>query len=123
MIGPVHRARSVARLLVVVAERAPGVRRGEKGDAMFGRLAVAAIIVLALVWPRPATAEMVELNGGEDRKSVVKGKSVNHGGSAINKKKNKNAIGDRQRPGTGTKFVDRIGSKYLARISMRGDVS
>src|SRR5213592_4915676 len=32
---------------------------------MFGRLAVAAIIVLALVWPRPATAEMIELNGGD----------------------------------------------------------
>ena len=32
---------------------------------MFGRLVVAAIIALALGWPRPATAEMVELNGGD----------------------------------------------------------
>jgi len=32
---------------------------------MFGRLVAAAIIALALGWHRPATAEMVELNGGD----------------------------------------------------------
>src|SRR5881296_479973 len=39
---------------------------------MFGRLAVAAIIVLALVSPGPATAEMVELNGGDWVQGVLK---------------------------------------------------
>jgi hypothetical protein len=32
---------------------------------MLGRLAFSAVIVLALVWPRPASPEVVELSGGE----------------------------------------------------------
>jgi hypothetical protein len=61
MIVPVNRIRLATRRL-----SAPlGIRGWEEGDIMQGRLALSAAIVLALVWPRAASPEVVELSGGE----------------------------------------------------------
>ena len=51
---------------MIIFAIAPAARRqGKMGDIMIGRLGVAVIVALALVWPHPAPAELVELNGGD----------------------------------------------------------
>jgi len=65
MIVPAHRTRLPAGSSPSPVTARPPGRGGEEGDIMFGRLAVAAIIALALVWPHAASPEVVELNGGD----------------------------------------------------------
>jgi len=51
---------------MIVSPASPGWAPGlEQEDIMIGRLAVAMVVALTLVWPHPAPAELVELSGGQ----------------------------------------------------------